>query len=740
MITNIDQIVKILCLTNSPKKEDTIKNLIEFVICTLNNNASKSEIKKYIKNEFTIEVNIEDFEDAFKKLLVENKIVNQNNRYIIKNERELILRNSFEKEQNKEQFFLNRLKIFIDSIIENPITDTQKNQIALVYKEYLFESFYQYGSDAINQFDPIYKYKFPNENNLLKKSLVKLESDALKNIFLKIITELPKVLEKEDIDYIESLSTKTECFLSLGLSKELFDEFANLDIINWTLILDTNVIYCILGLDLEPDTEASRKLIELVKQNKLNIKFRYLPQTLKELSKKKRYYDSTVSRAKFTISQIKALIKSGQLDSYTKYYFEQKLIDPNYPHPSDVIDYASHILSGKGILIFQSKFNDLEENKDYLIKEYEKFGAFIRKYNSKNKNHKIEKSIDKIEHDIFLREAILSIRKDDVITLHETKYFGVTLDKILLSYDRNLLKGKNNSVLVPSFFTPTFLIRKLMNIFPLTTNDYKKAFISAISSQAFDNKDGKSVTVQKTVEYFHKLGVDEEDLILQCITDEFFLEEFKNKNGTKEFEEFFQSEIDIFIKKLKKEKDILETNFKDQESELKEKEIKEKKQSNEIKSKDNEIEGLIKKLALTNVDIEQLQERIIKLEENKNSISQIPPEEKILEVIKDKEGKNRIITIDWNLLYNKTKRLGYYFILLLNITMLLIIIFTGIISKSAHYYFTSPLIIGLLIGLIDKIKIKAYFYINCGIAVINLFFIWFNRFEIVNFWHNFFNK
>ena len=90
------------------------------------------------------------------------------------------------------------------------------------------------------------------------------------------------------------------------------------------------------------------EILNIVKENSFGIKFRYLPETLKELRKKRRVFKDNIPLVNFTKSQLRAMLNSGKLDEIARPYYEKKLIDPdNTPHPIDIIDHAKTILQDK---------------------------------------------------------------------------------------------------------------------------------------------------------------------------------------------------------------------------------------------------------------------------------------------------------------------------------------------------------------------------------------------------------
>jgi len=113
----------------------------------------------------------------------------------------------------------------------------------------------------------------------------------------------------------------------------------------------------------------------------------------------------------------------------------------------------------------------------------------------------------------------------EVQTFSEIKYLGVTLDKLLIAFDKFEL-GKRRRV-IPNFYTPSFLLDRIRKFAPIQTDNYKRAFITAISSFNFYDKSvKKSKDAQKFVNYYRSKGLNDEKILLSFLTDDLFLDSF----------------------------------------------------------------------------------------------------------------------------------------------------------------------------------------------------------------------
>ena len=78
--------------------------------------------------------------------------------------------------------------------------------------------------------------------------------------------------------------------------------------------------------------------------------------------------------------------------------------------------------------------------------------------------------------------------------MNTAKYFGVTLDKTLIKFDSYQIRKKAVGVIIPTFFKPSILLKKLLKQAPLKTKEnYLRAFVSTISTPAIDDNNYISV-------------------------------------------------------------------------------------------------------------------------------------------------------------------------------------------------------------------------------------------------------
>src|SRR5690606_4426036 len=76
----------------------------------------------------------------------------------------------------------------------------------------------------------------------------------------------------------------------------------------------------------------------------------------------------------------------------------------------------------------------------------------------------IFKSEAQVRHDVTLREILRNSRKikeGEELTMNNIKFFGLTLDSMLVAFDRSKTKDYHDEDTYPIFFKPSFLLDKL---------------------------------------------------------------------------------------------------------------------------------------------------------------------------------------------------------------------------------------------------------------------------------------
>jgi hypothetical protein len=691
-MTKTDRIISALYFAKSDNREKMLSDLILNVLYTINEPININSIIEFIKDSFHLEPIKYEVQECLNSL-VENKSINfKDNLYFLtentKNELySSILKGSSETEKRQHTFH-----DIVKDIFDGSVNEKEISKLWSAFNEYLIECFMTYGRKAIKIFLPYEIEELAKDDVIIETAYKKLDDEKLITIFKQLIIEYPERLNEIELRYLTLLASRAEKFYSLGIEKKDYDKIQSLQIKDLIVLVDTNILYSILNLHVHPEKTAIAELIRIAKEKQVDIRIVYLPKTYSELQKAKNYLEKLIPKESFKISQIQALLNSNKLDPFARQYYESKLKNSEFPHPSEKISYAMDFLKQLDVIIYNNRFPHLEENETYINSKIAEYLDFQRYYNNlcdeKGYDFHLNKDDKKIEHDIFLRESVKDL-KSKFSNESELRFICLTLDRSLVHFDNYTLRREgfeNSKVVNPSFISPSIFIKKIRPFIPIATNNYRKAFISSLTAPSFEKENvEETILVQKSMTYFKNLGIEDEEIILNCIKRELFLEDFAKHEKDKTSENFIKSEIAIEIDKLKKINENLELNLTNKEIE-KSTILEEKKKFSE--EKENTVHQLEETVNEKETAIISLETRLKKLEEEKQKESEERQEEKQKADLKNRQDKWEIdkanfINHKLELEIPKLRKSVRYFVLISLITVLPVIV--GFILKANKF-------------------------------------------------------
>jgi hypothetical protein len=617
-----------LSLSSSDTREETLKSIILNALYENEKSITRDQLIESIDILFDLEPYQPELIFVLENLIKQNIISEQSNKVFLTPEVRLKLKEQYQEYSGLENDRYNNFKEFLKKTYPE-LTDKQCRFVWDSYLEYLLNCFYHYGEDALLVLNPnLGKEQNEKEINhdFLRAIYTKLNDETLVNVLKYVIDNYADNLSADDLDYLDSLAQKTLAFTSLGYDPKSLTILEDINLIDWTVYLDTNVLFSLLGLHIHPENEACKNLIQLIKENHhhLKIAFRVSELTLKELVGKKSDFDDL--DLNLTAPAIRALLKSRRIDEFSRQFYESLLNHREETlDPRDIIDLAPITLEkGYSVKISRNR-KQLEALGDSFIET--RIQDYLRYVQDKNEfrqsfagSHNISlrelfKSDNQARHDIMLREFIIDSRhtkmKEKPRAFTDLKYFAISLDDVLIAYDKNEAKIKEPEFPYPVFFKPSFLLNKLIRLLPIKiTSSYKKAFFKALSSRGFNKDIKRSRDIQKVVNYLKIHGIDNETVILNLISEDLFLEKFHEKQSNKEeLDKFFEQELNkqletfqVRLEETNNRISTLESSYKSKEGlvdnlkgELSEKESNAKLLNQAIEQLSKKIEILEKK-------------------------------------------------------------------------------------------------------------------------------------------------
>lgn len=619
------EILSALTHATSDAREDTLKSIVFKTLEKAGKRITKAELFENVKKHFGFEPYKIELNTILEKSINSHEILFKDDLLELSDEmlRELKKNETILSDNEKKRF--ENFRVFIERELELTLKISDIKLLWKYFLNYLYNCFYEYGQEALNSLHPhINLEKSKGFESLATESIneFRRKRKDLTDIFEKIINEFPNYASNEDIDFIIELSQKTSSFSTLGVDPKLITDDFNQDLIDWTLYLDTNVLYSLLDLHSHPENQSVKSLIKLINDNKdlIKIKLRYSNYTYEELKNKRSDFNTLDD--KMPANAIRAILKSDKVDEFAKEFYTKLLDNSNTIHPSKVIRFSQMELDSQSIKIGRNSKRVESLGESFIDAQMNDYLQFIDNRNTIREQFSKDKGINfnptfrgdaQVRHDIILREIIRSSRRlkpEQNLTMNNVKFFGLTLDSMLISYDRFKVKSFYDEDSYPIFFKPSFLLDKLTRILPIKTDDYKVAFIKAITTKGFYRNASKSQDVLELVNYLKSKGIDNTDVIYNIISEDLFLEKLKSNESNEDFnkDEFITSE-------LNRQFDETQEKLKKTDEELKQKQDENKNMLFEnkrlLKSKE-EIEVLADHYSQA---IKTLQSKVSKLEE-----------------------------------------------------------------------------------------------------------------------------
>lgn len=630
------KVLNALSLASSDARQDT---LISVILNTVYEKKSieQEKLDEAITDIYGFEAYQAELNDVLESLISDDRLLSENG-ILSLSEGEDARFNQLDIElRDSEKSRFNNFSQFLISEIDSGLDVRDIKLLWQGFRNYLYNSFYEFGEEAITILNPYLKAKnVSNTEDILNVSLSELKVPKLKKAFKGLIDKFPDYISENELNFLNDLAQKTISFASLGFEPGMLEDASDKGVISWILFLDTNVLYSLLNLHSHPESNACKELIKLINENAKNIdvKLRYSTITHQELLRKRGEFKHLSDN--LSNSSIKGILKSEYLDDFSRQYYECLLYRRESTiHPSQVIELSQEILKKQSIEISQDNKRIDQLGEKYLAVKTQEYLNYVATRNESKKEAYEKKKIaeDKqvfkyksdaqASHDITLREVIKHKRFEEVkgadhVTFNAVKYYVVTLDDVLIKYDTRELVGQIDEKSFPVFFKPSFLLNRLVKLLPIKTDNYKRAFIKAITARGFNKDIRKSHDIIRLVNYLKDLGIDNEDLVYSVISRDLFIRNFSEFEDEKDSKAFVESEVnkvfDETLKELEKTKEHLEANIQEQiRMQVKAQELAEEKGLAEEKKKEVESNLKIYTDALT-----KLKKRIDILERDRS--------------------------------------------------------------------------------------------------------------------------
>lgn len=612
MTHQYDRIVHALYLAKSNKREEMLSNLIENLLHAYSFPLSFEDIQSLIRDDIGfVPIDLE-LRACLDNGVENNQLTTKDGKYDLSEASRLRVALSLAEENEIEKKRFNSFMQQCPSMFDVSLPDEEVEKLWTVYNEYLIKCFLEFGRKATEMFLPNSRFNDLRTNGMLGEAIKRFNSERLREGFKRIVQEYPDKLIPDEIRYLNSLAIRAEKVFSLGLQKEELEKIDNLNFKDVVIFADTNVLYQVLGLSDHPEDEAVQQIVSLARKKVIDFRITFLGRTMRELNTAKEDLEKRIPKQNLNPSHIRAMLKSNELDNFARKYYEQKLLDSDTPHPSVRVSHAIENMRSKGIEAYRVKFPSLDEDDDnkYLNAKVTEYHDWVRRRNeqrqAKGLNDMRYKSDKQIEHDVYLREAMVLLRRK-VKVEHDIKYICLTLDRRLIDFDQyessRSMIGRFDMI-SPLFMAPSVFMSKIRPFLPIETDDYSKAFVKALTCATAENTDEKrSEMLQRSFTYFQKQGIDDEAAIGNIIQRDLFINDFTKHEEKGQAESFIKSEVNDELERMRSATQKVENLLEEMKNKVAEKDSEKqhitedfKKQVSQQESQINERENQINDL------------------------------------------------------------------------------------------------------------------------------------------------
>lgn len=322
------------------------------------------------------------------------------------------------------------------------------------------------------------------------------------------------------------------------------------------LFLDTNFIFGLLDLHVNPLREVSKELIAFIQAQGFPYKLYYHERTLKELREtidrvasrlRARRWSPALSRAACTLPYVTGL----ELAYHRK----------NAESPVDVevflskFDHIEELLADFGVKLYRVPRHltaDIER-KSLLIADYLAYAGEHRPGRPK--------AYESADHDMTVLMTLDELRQKGKSALDVGALF-LSADYLLWEFDRSQLRGRGEVVRV---VLPAQLLQ-LLRPFANSSEDFDQRFVEAFAVPAFRAAHGDyRETTSMVLSYLATYGDLPEQTAVRILTDELLLGRLKGvEEDSAEFAEIMERALEEDHVQLAEEHQALKARFEDE--------------------------------------------------------------------------------------------------------------------------------------------------------------------------------
>ena len=446
---------------------------IEQTLLELGNNKSQREIVQGVRQVFLLNFTTEEIAGALERLSSNGKILNTAGRYSLEiNRAEEIKKKNVEARTFEERIFADWLVVIL-SKYPNLSEDDKKCLIADL-QLYLNKIFLQHGAECVALIYP--------EEEKLNQLLKNYSTETLDKILPERSELLKEIRRVEFPLFLRQIDNEKKIYFAGILDGTFVYNLVQVDPLtqklirdnykNYHLYLDTNLLYSLFDLQDKRRTSTVEKAINLAKS--FGMKVVVSQQTVEEMKKsialKKDLLFSSPT-IKRELAEVGADISEEEnfITAYWRAFHKTGISKVDFV---EKLTHVSELLAAKNIPVEKN----IEFGNDVIEKEIELLNTSLLPQ---------RKTENVARHDAYHKVLIRELRKEAEQQQKPDKYWFLSLDSLLLTYDRKTQeKGET-----PFVFLPHQLLQ-ILRPFGQRTQDYDATFFELFSRPQIKSAQG----------------------------------------------------------------------------------------------------------------------------------------------------------------------------------------------------------------------------------------------------------
>ncbi|MDP1624442.1 MAG: hypothetical protein Q8L64_01605 [bacterium] len=405
----------------------------------------------------------------------------------------------------------------------------------LALRNYLAGAFLRHGIQAVALLDSSFEM-----DHIHSQSLTELLNSAVKDIPSELRLNTKRAISNfvaatghypERSKYIAQLADGAFNYFSLATDPKVAEKIRqNLNPI--TLFLDTNFLFGILGLTINPQVAVSEELIRAIHQYKFPFSLKRHKKTQDELLSTVTKYEGDLSQRHWSKNISRAAITSRFLSGvevkYHQAYIETGIDVQSFFRP---YHHADVLLNERAIDSYDEKNIDDQSQQRIatLIADYEDF----LKAKGRDKPYKT------IDHDMTVLDVARQLRGNAKSTL-EAGALVLTCDYSLYAFDWEISKKQG---VEPCTVLPNLLWQVLRPLIPSDEN-FSQAFAQTFAIPEFRTiSSGSAAACSKMISIMAGYKDFPEETAARMLSNDILIDQLRKAQSDEEFQSFVDAAI-----------------------------------------------------------------------------------------------------------------------------------------------------------------------------------------------------